>query len=161
MHRERAAHESLALASSIDDLFETPDAFMIHTRRYTGSIMLAIIFGIRCPDHSSKILAAYSALNSEINSFYRQGAHPPMDLIPILKYIPAFLPWGSWKRQARNIKERQSRILSGLADACRSRMTEGKRNGSFMESLVDEQKSSHGLEDNLIIALSKLSSSTP
>jgi len=97
-------------------------------------------------------LVEYSKSLREYNEYARPDANPPIDLIPWLKYIPESLPGGRWKRTSRLLRERRDRIYNELIGDCRSRIRDSRRNGSFMESVIDNA-AKYGLNDAQILQL--------
>lgn len=69
------------------------------------------------------------------------GAHPPVDLLPFLKYIPEGWPGASWKRIAKEIRRLQREIYFGLMDSCEDRVKKGDEDrGYLMEKIVKRQE---------------------
>ena len=63
--------------------------FVEHARRYTVSTLTSILAGIRAPHAtSSLVIDFFDALESFV-MLIEPGAHPSVDLIPILKYVLA------------------------------------------------------------------------
>lgn len=75
------------------------------------------------------------------------GGHPPVDMIPLLEYVPE--RWATWKISCREVKQRQQKLYFGLRDQCKARVAEDRRNGCFLEDLID-QKEKLGLTDEMI-----------
>lgn len=66
------------------------------------------------------------------------GAHPPMDLIPILKRVPE--RFAAWKKLCKEVRRLQRTLYFSLLSECEQRIHEGRRNGSFMEGIIDRQE---------------------
>ncbi|KAF7369266.1 putative cytochrome P450 [Mycena venus] len=62
------------------------------------------------------------------------GATPPVDLIPILKYVPA--RWAKWKRDCAKTRKLQRELYFGLLDETKERLRRGEENGSYMEEVL-------------------------
>jgi hypothetical protein len=81
----------------------------------------------------------FEILHMEVR-LYEPGAHPPVDLIPVLKYVPArFAPW---KRICRDIKQRQRVLTHSLLRECEERVAKGQEaeDAPFMDRLVQRQE---------------------
>lgn len=78
-----------------------------------------------------ELLLQYSAL-------LQPGAHPPVDLFPLLKYVPE--RWAPWKTICKDIRRRQRDMYFGLLSKCEDRMRNGQRNDCFMERVLDRQE---------------------
>ncbi|KAA1473597.1 cytochrome P450 [Dentipellis sp. KUC8613] len=61
-------------------------------------------------------------------------AHPPVDVFPILKYVPE--RWARWKFLVREVRALQRRLYFGLIEGCERRVATQEPNGSFMEDVV-------------------------
>ena len=76
------------------------------------------------------------------------GRHPPVDLIPILKYMPK--PWALWKRDAAEVRKLQRAHYQSMLDRVKSRLAKGESVGAFLEAVVQDQ-ASLGMEDEFIL----------
>ena len=66
------------------------------------------------------------------------GAQPPVDLLPILKYVPE--RWASWKTLCKDVRKAQRTLYFGLLTECEERVKRGEENGSYIEQVVMRQK---------------------
>jgi hypothetical protein len=85
-----------------------------------------------------EIRELFETLHLEVQ-LYELGAHPPVDLIPLLKYIPKrFAPW---KRICREIKQKQRSLHHALLRECEERVAEGQDadDAPFMDQIVQRQ----------------------
>ena len=74
------------------------------------------------------------------------GAHPPIDLLPILQSIPA--PFAKWKQLAAEVRTLQRQLYFGLLDEVQSRIKRGEQNGCWMETIL-ERAEEWGLDREL------------
>ena len=72
------------------------------------------------------------------------GAAPPVDLLPILDYIPT--RWAPWKRAAEHVRELQKQLYGGLLEQSQRRLKAGSPNGCFVEGVIEKQKE-YGITD--------------
>jgi hypothetical protein len=79
---------------------------------------------------------------------YTPGLYPPVDIFPILKYVPE--RWASWKSVCRNLRHKQLSFYTSLLDECRHRLSGGYHIGvdSFMDTVVKRQEEL-GLPDDM------------
>ncbi|KDQ20363.1 hypothetical protein BOTBODRAFT_379163 [Botryobasidium botryosum FD-172 SS1] len=120
------------------DILKTPEAFYTHVRRYSSSVILSVLFGVRSPRYEGGRVAQFFAMQHEWERIVEPGAQPPIDLIPILKYVPE--RWAPWKTLCRKVRAVQQELYFGMLEECERRIANGLRNGCFMESLLDRQK---------------------
>jgi hypothetical protein len=66
------------------------------------------------------------------------GTMPPVDIFPILKYIPKrFAPW---KIELKEIHDQQQAYHSRLLDVVEARLEKGIKCGVFMEDAIQHAK---------------------
>lgn len=64
------------------------------------------------------------------------GAQPPVDLLPLLKYVPT--KWAKWKVLCKQVKEHQYQLYEGFVNMVEERLREERGNGSFLEGVVGD-----------------------
>lgn len=62
-------------------------------------------------------------------------AHPPLDMIPILKYVPA--RWAKWKTLCEEAKRVRGAFFDDITEDFEARYRAGDRTGSFLEKVLD------------------------
>ncbi len=77
----------------------------------------------------------------------RPGAQPPIDLIPVLKYLPE--RWAPWKSKCRELRTEQMALYAWLRELCEKRVREGTKTGCFLEKVIEDREKL-GLEDDMI-----------
>jgi cytochrome P450 len=71
-------------------------------------------------------------------SIMEQGAHPPIDLLPVLKWIPERL-WRNWKSKAAECSKELNSLYGGFMEmVVQRRKTVGKRH-SVADGILDQQ----------------------
>ena len=113
-------------------------AYFTLVERFSISNVLAITFGIRAPRHDSKLVQQFCNLEHDWEDLIAPGHHPPVDLLPILRYVPE--RWAKWKGVCREMRVRQDGYYFGLLDSCDVRMQKEKQNGCFMEHILQEKE---------------------
>ncbi|KAF8885367.1 cytochrome P450 [Infundibulicybe gibba] len=91
-------------------LLDTPDDFMIHLRHMAGAITMSIGYGINVlPENDPYIYTAEKAIYGLV-----EAAVPGtflVDSIPLLKYVPEWMPGASFKRKAREWHEHATKMI--------------------------------------------------
>ena len=124
------------------------EAITSHIERATTSVILSVAFGTRSPRNiEGGIVSEFHDTLKMWELLLQPGGHPPIDMIPILEHVPE--RWASWKTRSREVKQRQQKLYFGLRDQCQERITQNRRNGCFLEDLLD-QKEKLRLTDELI-----------
>ena len=112
--------------------------FYGHIRRYSASVTLSVVFGIHCSTYDNPLMVEFFECQRKWEHILRPGGHPPVDVFPFLKYIPE--RWASWKGLCREVRSRQRKYYFSLLQSCHERIKSDKRNNSFMEYLLENQK---------------------
>ncbi|KAL1745670.1 cytochrome P450 [Schizophyllum fasciatum] len=131
------------------DVLSTPDKFFTHMNRYSNSIALSIIYGKRSPRMETPTAAAIVEITERWNAFMEPGATPPLDIYPMLKWIPNFM--APWMNRAHEIRNMQRTLYLDLFDECHKRVEAGD-GAFFMGDVIRDQKD-HGLNRKQMSAL--------
>ncbi|PBK75561.1 cytochrome P450 [Armillaria solidipes] len=160
----KAAHTMLATQVSLEylpaqkaeatqvmyDILQSPEAFFTHIRRYSNSVILSVLYGKRCPRYESPEAKAFFTVNHLWNHTLEPGAHPPLYLLPFLRYLP-----GSWKDLCKQVRRLQRQMYFGLLDECQARLQHGQETGFFIGRALIEGGSdtTASFINSLILAL--------
>ncbi|KAJ7176867.1 cytochrome P450 [Mycena filopes] len=121
----------------LHDILQQPQGFYTHIRRYSNSVILSVLYGKRAPRYETPETTAFFNAQHEWELVLEPGATPPVDLIPILKYVPE--RWAKWKRDCAKTRKLQRDLYFGLLDATKERLRRGEENGSYMEEILTRQ----------------------
>ncbi|CAL1706628.1 unnamed protein product [Somion occarium] len=119
------------------DLLENPKQFYTHIYRYSASVIFSVVYGIHCPEFSNTFIQEFFDVTRQFDSVLKPGFAPPVELFPALRNIPE--RWAPWKRTCKAIRTQQRKLFFGLLDIFTEGLNNGKRNGCFMEHVVDHQ----------------------
>lgn len=123
------------------ELLREPNRYDDHVLRYFGAIIMASVFGTRGKTYDDKSkIKQFFTVQHEWAGMLDQGAVPPYDVFPFLKYVPDFLtPWRGWKKRAASLKERQSSLYRDLFRETADRIEAGNSRNSFVADLLADQ----------------------
>lgn len=126
-------------------LLQSPDDWYDHVRRYSTSVILASVYGLRGPTFEHPRVKSLYHVQDQLTQIAELGATPPVDVFPILQYLPDFLsPWRIW---ARNIRKEHRALYFNLLNETQELVAKNKApEDSFMVRLLKEQDMS-GLDD--------------
>jgi hypothetical protein len=99
---------------------------------------MSVLYGKRSPRYESKASTSFFQVNHLWEQALAPGAHPPVDLLPALNYIPE--RWAPWKRACKEIRKRQRELYFGLYEECEERIVRGEENGCYMESVIEKRE---------------------
>ena len=92
-------------AESIQTLYhllKDPTGWYDHIRRYSTSVILATVFGLRGATFDSPRVRELYHVQDQNTAINELGATPPVDIFPFLKSLPDFMsPWRVWARNIR------------------------------------------------------------
>ena len=115
-------------------------------------LMQRIVYGLRSKDIDSQYMKRFEVLLrqwAEINAF---GATPPVDVVPILDWVPErFL--GNWKSRARVVHDEMQSLYDGLHKLVLSRRQRVGSTNSIIDRVLD-QREKNPLTDHQISMLS-------
>ncbi|KAH8817739.1 cytochrome P450 [Flagelloscypha sp. PMI_526] len=131
------------------DVLHDPKNFAKHAARYTYSTISSVLYGARFPRYESKEVIDFYHMITVWSQLMEPGRHPPVDLIPLLKYVPE--RWAPWKRDAAEVRRLQRGHYCGLLDRVKKRLATGESVGAFMETIVRDQASV--MEEELMVYL--------
>ncbi|KAK6086175.1 Fumitremorgin C synthase 4 [Seiridium cupressi] len=116
------------------ELLQEPKRYNDHVLRYFGAVIMASVFGTRGKEYSDgEKIKQFFTVQSEWAGLLDQGAVPPYDVFPFLRYIPDFVtPWRGWQKRAAALKARQSSLYH-LFEEAKERMDAGKGQSSVFD----------------------------
>ncbi|KAI0470352.1 cytochrome P450 [Xylaria cf. heliscus] len=134
----------------IRDILHTPEKWHDHSTRMFGAVIMASVFGIRGTDMSpeGKIMTFFD-VQEEWAAVIAQGAAPPLEIFPFLKFIPDFLtPWRGWKQKSARVKQRQNKLYHDLVSEAKARIADGKGQDSFAAAVLrNNDKTQYNTEE--------------
>ncbi|TFY59192.1 hypothetical protein EVG20_g7882 [Dentipellis fragilis] len=116
------------------DFLHRPEDWHLHTNRLVASLTLVMVYGKRAALPSSPDVRDFFHVNHRYMDALDFGKAPPVDLFPVLKYIPK--RFAGWKRDLEEIKIFQEALYERLVCDVRARLDRGEENGSFMEEAI-------------------------
>ena len=119
------------MLNSTKDLFD-------HSKRTTASVMMYLVYGRRCPYFQNSEAEVYFEGIKLFNEVTDPGAHPPVDLFPLLKYVPS--RWTSWKPLCNHTKALRDKLYSHLLSECEQALDAGCGTGCYMEDVLKNRE---------------------
>lgn len=96
---------------------------------------MSIVFGRRSPRFETQATRDFFTCNQKWVHLLEPGNAPPVDLIPILKWIPE--RFAGWKQKCSEVRRLQRKLYFGLMDDVKERLARGDTNGCFMETVLE------------------------
>ncbi|KXH66031.1 cytochrome P450 [Colletotrichum salicis] len=124
------------------ELLCEPAGYHDHILRYFGAIIMSSVFGTRGKDFSDEgKIKKFFECQAEWAGMLDQGAVPPFDVLPFLRYVPDFLtPWRGWKLRAADLKLKQNGLYHDLFEDAKALIGQGKAEDSFVAGLLRDNE---------------------
>ncbi|KAJ7235219.1 cytochrome P450 [Mycena rebaudengoi] len=106
--------------------------------RRPQALIMSVLYGKRSPRYETPETTAFFNASHEWEAILEPGATPPVDLIPILKHVPA--RFAKWKRDCAKTRKLQRDLYFSLLDETKQRLSKGEENGSYMEEVLTKQE---------------------
>ncbi|KAG6836350.1 hypothetical protein H0H93_008906 [Arthromyces matolae] len=93
-------------------LIASPLNYVAHTRRYAGALTLKVVYGYEPLDYGDKFLTlAEECVDILANEIASGGGIWPVDIFPVLRYLPDWLPGAGFKMKARKWKAKMEEFV--------------------------------------------------
>ncbi|KAJ5669213.1 hypothetical protein N7462_010283 [Penicillium macrosclerotiorum] len=124
----------------IRDLCLQPDQHMMHPRRFSNSVIMSLIFGIRTAKiDTPHMLRLYHLLENWVQVM-EPGATPPVDIFPIFRWLPERL-YGNWETTAKGVGSDMDSLYGSLLQKAKNRRKSlGSHKPSLMDSVLDQNE---------------------
>ncbi|KAF5358826.1 hypothetical protein D9758_008521 [Tetrapyrgos nigripes] len=130
-----------------DILHSSGNDLCTHLRRYSTSVISSVVFGKRFPRRDCPEMDAIFKSVEVSEAVFEIRAHPPVDQLPFLNYIPD--RWARWKRLAKLGHQVAGRIYFHLLGLVEERIRSGGENGCYIETVIKNQEE-YGLSRKLV-----------
>ncbi|KAG8913572.1 hypothetical protein FRC02_005397 [Tulasnella sp. 418] len=133
---EKLAPIQLSEASQLLVSFlDRPEDFFEEIKRTVLSVGFSVFFGVRSPTISSPEPKTFLWSTEEVFHLCAPGAYPPVDLLPILHYLPDTLA-NNWKQRSEELRLTYDELWNGLLSKVERKMEAGISTGCFIETLT-------------------------
>ncbi|KAF2815541.1 putative cytochrome P450 oxidoreductase [Mytilinidion resinicola] len=118
------------------NLLDRPGDFFQEIQRYTASVVSSINYGFRAKTHDSFWGTGVYDVMGKWTECMEPGANPPVDDVPLLKYIPASFAF--WKQRAIDAGKTMDGTWGKARRLVEERRARGDRRVCIIDSLLDE-----------------------
>ena len=109
-------------------------AWFDHIRRFTTSLVLAVVYGLRGPTLQSPNVKDFMEVHPQFLHCLEFGTMPPVDLFPILAHVPEC--FAKWKALPKKVKYMHEHLYDRVLATVEKRVASGQGIGSFVEELL-------------------------
>ncbi|PPQ97133.1 hypothetical protein CVT26_000618 [Gymnopilus dilepis] len=145
----------------VQSLASNPADYLRHIRRYSGGLALSVVYGHQVVSNDDPyLLLAEECMDLLANQMASGPGIWPVDMVPVLRYIPTWFPGGSFKRKAAVWKARIKEFIEVPWKNAKANVQAGTISPSFCSSLLDREGiSSQEEEDAMYTANSMYAAS--
>ncbi|EGO28627.1 hypothetical protein SERLADRAFT_406107 [Serpula lacrymans var. lacrymans S7.9] len=123
-----------------------PELFATHIRRFAAGTIMQITYGHTVESIDDQyVKLADDALNASID--YGSAGSEIVDLIPVLKYLPKWMPGAGFKRRAAVVRKLVRAMMETPFEMVKKKKSLGTCQPCFTLSLLENQKKTHGRMD--------------
>lgn len=147
--KEHIALQNAEAVQMLNDFCDEPEKFMSHPKRFSNSIIMSVLYGIRSPRSTTPHFLRLYSMMEEWSEVMETGATPPVDIIPALKWVPEGL-LGNWMTRSRNVGKAMDNLYGSLVRHVQRRRAKSGSRDSFLDSILDQPKIVEDLTPNQI-----------
>ncbi|CAG8910257.1 unnamed protein product [Penicillium egyptiacum] len=122
-----------------------------HPKRYSNSVIMSIVLGIRTPTCETAHMKELYRFMEGLSEILEIGATPPIDVFPVFKYLPETL-FRNWKSRSRAVGDILTNLYEPLVRHVVQRRQKAGSKGCFLDNVLDQQ-SKLGLSDREILLM--------
>ncbi|TFY83623.1 hypothetical protein EWM64_g388 [Hericium alpestre] len=119
----------------LESLLDDPEHFSEHVRTHAGTVLLGLIYGIKClPVNDPHI-----ALSEHVCGLTAEAMRPGrwlVDSFPLLAYVPDWFPGAHFKRWARQTRAVTNRLIRGPYEMVRASVLDGTAPPSWVADAI-------------------------
>ncbi|ETN43429.1 uncharacterized protein HMPREF1541_02588 [Cyphellophora europaea CBS 101466] len=121
------------------DFMTQPEQHMLHPKRYSNSIAMSTIWGVRTPTVDTPHMHRLYDMMERWSVVMEAGNTPPVELFPFLHYVPESL-LGNWRQRASDVGDEMNSLYGDLLDQIYARREKGGKMKTFMDRVLDQQE---------------------
>ncbi|TFY76167.1 hypothetical protein EWM64_g7846 [Hericium alpestre] len=117
-------------------ILQKPDDVSDHIRKTAGAIILQISHGYTIQEHNDPLILNADTATDEFSKATEPGAFL-VDVLPILQYVPDWVPGAGWKQTAKEWAADLARMADAPHDFVKKHMAAGTAVPSFTSMHMD------------------------
>ncbi|KAF2729756.1 cytochrome P450 [Polyplosphaeria fusca] len=146
--KEHVELQEAEASQMMADFLTQPERHMLHPKRFSNSITMSLLYGIRTKSVDDEYMTRLYALMEKWSLVLETGATPPVDSWPLLRWIPEQL-MGNYRKRALEVGKLMTGLYTEVLQRVQERRGEGKNMKSLMDILLDKQEKNQFSEHQL------------
>jgi len=135
-------HTALVNAEAVQmchDFVVAPQNHMYHPKRFSNSIIMSLLYGIRTPTTDTPHMTKLNTLMENWSKVMEPGNTPPVDDHPFLHWVPERF-MGMWVSRAKDVGKEMNQLYSQYLDIVIRRRKQEINRASFMDIVLDQNE---------------------
>ncbi|KLO15505.1 cytochrome P450 [Schizopora paradoxa] len=131
------------------DILRAPEGFLHHIRHAAGGIIMMFSYGHEVADEQDPFVELAERGLSELSDF---GRFFFVDVFPILKYVPDWIPGAGFKKRANEVRKISTAMRVEPYNETKEALLRGSASPSMLSSLIEMNRDDEGnvLNEELI-----------
>ncbi|KAF2182283.1 cytochrome P450 [Zopfia rhizophila CBS 207.26] len=138
VEREHVRLVDAEATQMVYEMMMSPDNLMLHPKRFSNSIIMSLVFGIRTSNVQQPHMLELYEIMEKWSAVMETGATPPVDLLPFLKYVPESL-FGMWRSRALEVGSGMNALYSKMLNRVLKRRSAGIYAGCLLDDVLDQE----------------------
>ncbi|KAI0260510.1 cytochrome P450 [Gloeopeniophorella convolvens] len=113
-------------------LLDAPERVFENIRQTTVATILDLMYGYRIKENDDPLVDLAEVVNAQFSRAATPGAFL-VDVLPLLRLVPDWVPGTGWKRQAREWAVNVQKMVNIPYSYAKTRRTEGKETPSYVD----------------------------
>ncbi|KAI7240025.1 putative cytochrome P450 [Hortaea werneckii] len=118
------------------DYLVEPEQHMLHPKRYSNSITMSLVWGVRTPTAHTRHMHRLYDVMEVWSKVMETGATPPVDIYPFLHWLPQSV-FTNWINRATHVRNEMNKLYADFLHDIRLRRKQVGNRGSFMDKVLD------------------------
>ncbi|KAJ7761965.1 cytochrome P450 [Mycena maculata] len=127
-------------------LLESPESFLSHIHLTSSAVVLRITYGYTVQSEHDPIVDLVNNAMAEFSECITPGAFL-VDLLPILKYVPSWMPGAGFQRKAKVWADHVSQMLEEPFELVEKNLAQGSAQDSFVSVLLQQGLTAEEISD--------------
>ncbi|KAK0479198.1 cytochrome P450 [Armillaria novae-zelandiae] len=124
------------------EMISSPSHYLKHARKYAGGLTLSVVYGYQARNANDKFLRqAEVCLDIITNDIIAGSGIWPVDLIPVLGYLPSWMPGAGFKKKAALWNTMLKEFAEDPFEEAKTAVKNGTILPSFCSNLLSREES--------------------
>ncbi|KAF8531880.1 cytochrome P450 [Gautieria morchelliformis] len=132
----------------LQNLLTTPNSFVVHLKSMAGAIIMMVTYGHQIAPENDEFVKLAEDVHENASEAHGSSL---VDMLPILKYVPAWLPGASFKRKAIFARQLSIKMRNAPFEMVQGHLAAGTARPLMTSSLLEDRFNTDGLDAEDII----------